>query len=93
MNSKFLDPPRWPGGPQICIVANLPAFETESAGIAFNNKSHLPVLARWQCKACGGWHHWATSRTDSNGAFKGGADTVPPRIAKMALGWGMRGTV
>lgn len=88
MNPKFLDPPRWPGGPQICIVANLPAFETEAQAIKFNSSDHpLPVLARWQCKACEGWHYWSTLHTDSNGAFKAGAGVLPPRIAKMALGW------
>ena len=90
MNTKLLDPPRGKGGPLICLVANLPAFPSESASIAFNNESHLPVLARWQCPACGGWHHWTTSRTDSNGAFKGGASEIPPRIAKLAMGWGMK---
>jgi len=93
MNSKLLDPPRWPGGPKICIVANLPAFETEADAMQFNGGEHpLPVLARWQCQSCGGWHYWSTSRTDSNGAFKGGAEALPPRIAKLALGWGMRKT-
>ena len=28
--------------------------------------------------------------TDSNGAFKGGASEIPPRIAKLAMGWGMK---
>ncbi len=91
MNSKLLDPPRWKDGPPICIQANLPAFPTESAAREFNDAhGHLPVLTRWECKACGGWHHWTTAPTDSNGAFKGGAEEMPPRIAKLAMGWGMK---
>jgi hypothetical protein len=90
MNPQLLDPPHWPDGPPICIVANLPAFPTLAASREFNDAhGHLPVLARWECKACGGWHHFtAGARPDTNGNSKSGAMDVPPRIAKLALGWG-----
>ena len=87
MTLKYLDPPRWRNGPAICIVANLPAFETEKQAQVFNDANgHLQVMARWQCKACGGWHHWTTSPSDSNGKHKAGAKAVPARIARLTFG-------
>jgi len=60
MNSRYLEPnPLWRGTPPICIVANLAAFSTEAEALAFNDAhGHLPVLVRWQCKACLGYHYW-----------------------------------
>jgi len=87
MNIATLDPPRWPGGPAICQVANLPAFATEKEAAAFNNRNgHLPILAQWPCKFCGHIHYWATSPTDSNGNHKAGADVLPNRIVRLELG-------
>lgn len=53
-----LDPPRWPGGPQICPAANLPAFATEREmnGYFDTNAPSLPEVRRWQCDRCGMWH-------------------------------------
>ena len=93
MTAKYLESPRWVGGPHICSIVNLPAFETEREAQAFNDAhGHLPVMVRWRCKACGGWHHWTTAPTDSNGAYKAGAEAVPSRISKLAIGWGMKET-
>lgn len=53
-----LEKARWPGGPKICSVANLPAFETEGALRAFlkANGPSCKVVKEWQCEACGHWH-------------------------------------
>ena len=89
MITKFLDSPRWPGGPRICIVANLPAFETEGEARHFNvsNGPEHPalILSMWQCSSCNGFHYWAASAPDRSGAC-----TVPERVAKLVLGWGAR---
>lgn len=77
-----------PAPPLICEHANLPAFETLQDLEAFHSKAggdHHPILAKWRCHFCGCWHYWSTSPTDSNGAFKAGADKVPERISRMAF--------
>lgn len=53
-----MDPPRWPGAPPHCPVANLPRFDTLKAA-KDNLESlggHLTTLATWECRECGGWH-------------------------------------
>lgn len=54
-----LDPPRWPGGPGICPVANLPGFLTVEDLNAFVDGLCGSVMVKWQCGECGTWHHWA----------------------------------
>jgi len=56
--SPFEDKPRWPGGPLICIVANLPAFPTKAAYNEFHeaNGPGCKVLRVWLCKACKFFH-------------------------------------
>jgi len=85
MKSQFLNPPRWPGGPKICIVANLPAFETEADAIASNERNgHLPILVRWHCKSCGGFHQFVTGYpTDSNGAYRSEGERIPLGIMRI----------
>lgn len=67
-----LDPPRWPFGPDICPVANLPALPTEAALHEFHRRNgpRCAVLREWQCDACGHWHA-ATVAPDPSGATSG----------------------
>jgi hypothetical protein len=71
MNAR-LEKPRWPGGPKICSVENLPAFETVDAWRAFHkaNGPSCKILKEWQCEACGHWHA-RTSAPDPAGASSG----------------------
>jgi hypothetical protein len=79
--------PRFKGCPPVCLEANLPSHETEAASLKFNTtvgaEHPAPVLVRWKCRHCGGWHHWPTAHTDNSGSFKGGADVVPAHVKKL----------
>lgn len=51
------DPPRWPGGPFICIAANLPSFETVAAAKKVSvTMAGDNLAATWTCQACGLLH-------------------------------------
>lgn len=84
MNENFASP-RWPGGPPICITANLCAFEGKAAAAKFRdaNCPGFVVLAEWQCKACGYIHYWVGAPGDSNGGSLTGSRTIPERIVKL----------
>lgn len=61
-NPIELDPPRWPGGPPICPVVNLPAFTGKAAAMAFRdaNAPGSNVKRIWLCTDCGMVHYEAT---------------------------------
>jgi hypothetical protein len=54
----FEDKPRWPGAPMVCLAANLPAFETRKAAMAYMEKycPRMPVALK-ECDACGCFHN------------------------------------
>lgn len=56
-SKPIFDPPRWPGGPKICVYENLPSFVDEAEIKAFNlSCGDRPIEAKWQCSKCGCWH-------------------------------------
>lgn len=57
--SVTLEPPRWPNGPMICPVENLPAFEDKAELAKFRNAHAGSSIKEWQCTACGMWHYKA----------------------------------
>lgn len=67
MSEKVFDPPRWRGGPTICITANLPAFETEKALAQFHeaNGPGTSIHEQWKCEACDCWHYTAAVQRKS----------------------------
>ena len=70
MNTGNLHPPRWRGGPHVCIKTNLPAFETKADLLRFMATSApaCPILKIWDCVDCEGWHARTTSRDPSGGS-------------------------
>lgn len=62
-----VDPPRWPGGPEICTLENLPRFETWKEAEAFHEKNApgARIIRKGVCKFCGGWHYVAKPRPPS----------------------------
>ncbi len=54
----ILEPPRWPGGPPICPVENLPAFPTQDALKKFKaeNSPSVEIIKIGKCAACEHWH-------------------------------------
>lgn len=73
MNNLYLNPPRWPGGPEICDFTNLPAFESETTFIEWHeapkrgNPLYEPssVVRKWKCDKCDGWHFVTKPRPPS----------------------------
>lgn len=66
-----LDPPRWPNGPPICPVTNLPAFPDRAAlDKFFKTLPAVTVQRVGLCSACGHYHAEAKSRPPS-GATSG----------------------
>jgi hypothetical protein len=67
-----LEKPRWPGGPKICPVVNLPAFVDSKALDEFlkTNAPSCKVVHKGQCKHCGHWHA-KTVAPDPAGASSG----------------------
>ena len=59
-----LEPPRWPGGPEICEMHNLPAFETREDAEKFhdNQGSRNPIKRIGRCRYCGKWHYESKAR-------------------------------
>lgn len=57
--SKLFDPPRWQGGPVICIEANLPAFPSAKDAEAFHkaNGSLNAMSNLHRCEVCDWWHY------------------------------------
>lgn len=72
MTIELLDPPRWPGGPPICVTVNLPAFTTHAALKAFHAASgpSCKVISEYECVKCGHWHA-ETKAPDPAGASSG----------------------
>lgn len=62
--SELFDPPRWPGGPHICIKENLPAFATKELLFKelerFSPGVHIDRIGK--CSVCGEWHAATTAR-------------------------------
>lgn len=78
------EPSRWPGGPQICTVVNLPIYASAKEATQSIDHFHtIAFIALWNCSQCGGWHLWTTSATDSNGGALSGAMTIPARMQKL----------
>jgi hypothetical protein len=57
--TEIFDPPRWPGGPHICVYENLPALPSckELNQFLDANAPGIIILAQWKCKRCGEWHN------------------------------------
>lgn len=70
MNEFALEEPRWPNGPAICEVANLPAFETEPELQKFHLATgpSCKVLRVWHCEHCEGWHMETTAPDPAGGS-------------------------
>lgn len=66
-----LDPPRWPGGPEICTKENLPAFKTKDAMGEYMDKIATSAEKKWHCDFCGCHHFKASPKVDSNGQRSG----------------------
>lgn len=70
---------------RICLHSNLPAFDDDKQMKEYLERwcgEHSnPMIARWRCPVCK-CIHMVTSGgpTDSNGAFKAGADKISMRI-------------
>lgn len=60
--SELFDPPRWPGGPHICVEENLPAFKTPEELKVFTGSIRVDTNLEWVCKACGEHHFWSHSK-------------------------------
>jgi len=74
-----LEPARWPNGPKICPVANLPAFPTEK-DFRTEHERFSPgvhVLRVYLCEHCGHWH------ADTVGRGPGGESSGTGRFNKM----------
>lgn len=62
-----LEKARWSGGPQICPVANLPAFGSWGEAIRYllRYSPEVHVALKWECKHCERWHFWTCGRGPS----------------------------
>lgn len=74
----MFDPPRWQGGPDICIEANLPAFDTQDAANKFHkaNGSLNAMSNLRRCPVCDKWHY------DSQNYGPSGASSGTTRFHK-----------
>lgn len=70
--TELFEPPRWSGGPKLCVAENLPAFETKQAMEEYiaNQCPSCHILDKWKCEACGMWHMDGTA-PDPAGASSG----------------------
>lgn len=70
--SQRLDPPRWRGGPKICVLENMTAWESPADFYSWfyapktNNPNYEnnPVLSQFQCSFCGQWHFEIGTKND-----------------------------
>lgn len=88
-NPHFERLPRWPGAPNICIHANLPAFETEKQLQDWQELNNPGAKSEnWKCNVCLHWHGWTfgpdpagqssgTTRTQKHGA------KLAPHLARL----------
>lgn len=75
MDSRvFESMPRWPGAPEMCIKANLPAFVTERALRTFlsANGPSCKVTRIWICASCGRYHAQTIAPDPSGGSSGNG---------------------
>lgn len=81
--------------PNICPHTNLFIFETESKLNKFNDEQcgHLPMVSKWECKHCSGFHYWSTASTDTNGGYLGGSFKITPYLRKLIDNTAKYGTV
>lgn len=85
LGQPILDPPRWPGGPEICEAENLPAFPDLAAAHAFHrarNRSGSVVNMRgdpWLCGHCGRWHYQSDHAGSHGYADGSGRSGLLPR--------------
>ncbi len=56
------EPARWPGGPEICEMTNLPSFPNEHAMKQYQAALMSKVVKEWRCVNCGEWHYLTDSR-------------------------------
>lgn len=78
-----LEPPRWPGGPGICPVANLPGFLAVEDLTRFVDSLCGSVMVKWQCSECGTWHFWPSANPNAPAGETSGscrAYAIPARI-------------
>lgn len=81
-----LDPPRWPDGPGICPIANLPGFLTTSELTAFADGLCGSVEVKWQCAECGTWHFWPSANPHAPAGETSGScreSKIPERIIEL----------
>ena len=66
MTKCLFEPPRWRGGPPICLEANLPAFATWDEArkfiLSLNGKGDV---VRWRCEFCNCFHYTRPSKKKS----------------------------
>lgn len=72
---ELFEPPRWPGGPLICVAVNLPAFPTKEEALAFHEKNGPGnrITRIGQCETCKYWHYLVKPRPpsgDSSGSSR-----------------------
>ena len=73
----IFDHPRWPGGPLICPIENLPAFDTRATLDHFHktNGPSCKVIRTWQCDHCHHWHMETTAPDPAGGSSGTGRST------------------
>lgn len=66
MSNRLL-PPCWPNGPQICELANLPAFATKADLMKFfeSQTPGVKIAQSYECVVCGHWHMDTVARAPS----------------------------
>lgn len=82
-----LEAARWPGGPQICPAANLPAFREWQDAQAFLDRTTSTAVLQWRCQQCGCWHFWTKPHApagESCGTAR--AFKIPREIVEQARG-------
>ena len=81
--------------PDMCHDTRLYSFPDEKAMDKFKVKFHpgLPILAKWKCKFCQGWHQWATASTDTNGGSSAGAFTVGAYLRRLMNKTAVEGSI
>jgi hypothetical protein len=72
--------------PKLCAASNLYSFPDWKSAEKFNDDNgHFPILARWRCRVCQGWHYWSMLvHSNSSGELPAGATVeVPDRIKQL----------
>ena len=86
---ELFDPPRWPGGPLICIYENLPAFDTLKDLNHFHERNaHQAVVdGKWLCHRCGKYHMKVVGFSNLSGSGSA-SDKMLPTMEMMWVGDG-----